>query len=159
MYVCRTVQHQYRRMQERGRYSGPKIDAISYPPTTCYSNTAVQQMRWYKPSSWVVHPPTQQPTHPRRATAIQHYSSRCVGTNRVDVHWDFHFLPIPRHSGERAIRPREGLSTPPARRAGHRRRFFLRCVRGLLCGTGVEPPRGRSTPSGGWESQLSLSML
>ena len=61
-------------------------NATQVPPTMCYSNTAVQQqMRWYKRSCCVVHPPTHQPTHPRRAIAIQQYSSKCVGTNRVAV--------------------------------------------------------------------------
>ena len=163
MYVCKIliVQQQHSRMPERGWHSGQKrrtnlpthdvlqqysstaadalvqtelmcrtpTDAPTYLPTTCYSNTAVQQqMRWHKPSC-------------------------CV------AHWDFHFLTIPRHSGERAIRPREGLSTPPALRVGHRRPFFRRCVRGLLCGTGVEPPRGRGRPSGGLASQVSFGYL
>ena len=46
--------------------------------------------------------------------------------------WDFHFSKILRHPGERAIRPRESLSTPPARRVGHRRPFFRRGHRGLM---------------------------
>ena len=46
------------------------------------------------------------------------------------------------------------LSTPPARRGGHRSPFFRRRLRALLCGAGVEPPRGRGRPSGARESQL-----
>ena len=41
-----------------------------------------------------------------------------------------------------------------ARQVGHRRPFFRRGHRGLLCGASVEPPRGRGRPSGARESQL-----
>ena len=46
------------------------------------------------------------------------------------------------------------LFKAPALRAGNRRPLFRRRLRGLLCGAGVEPPRGRGRPSGARESQL-----
>ena len=52
--------------------------------------------------------------------------------------------------------PGERLSTPPARRDGHRRSFFRSCFRGLLCGAGVESPGDRGRPSEARESQLFL---
>ena len=99
-----------------------RTDAPTYPPTTCYSNTAK-------------------------------HSSRCVDTIRVDA-LGFPFSTILRHLGERVIRARESLSTPPARRGGHRRPFFRHRVRGLLCWEGVAPRRGRARPSGSRKSQL-----
>ena len=68
--------------------------------------------------------------------------------------WDFHYSAIIRHPGERATRPREGISTPPPRRIGHRRPFFRRVVIGWLCGMGVAPHRGRGRSSGARDSQL-----
>ena len=58
----------------------------------------------------------------------------------VAVRWDFHFFTIPRHSGERAIRPREGLSTPPARRAGHRRCSYAGITEGCCVGRAWRQP-------------------
>ena len=38
--------------------------------------------------------------------------------------------------------------------------YYLVCIReGLLCGKGVEPPRGRGRPSGARESQLFLGII
>ena len=51
-------------------------------------------------------------------------STTCVGT-QVQC-WDFHSFTILRHPGERAICPRESLSTPPAGRGGHQSPFFRR---------------------------------
>ena len=100
-----------------------------------------QNMRWYRVCSCVV--------------------LGCTAAHAlVQVQcWDFHFFTIIRHPGERAIRPRESLSTPPARRVGHRCPFFRRGLRGLLCGAGVEPRRGRGSPSGDRESQLFLAYV
>ena len=50
--------------------------------------------------------------------------------------------------------PRRCLFKAPARRVGHRRPFFRRGLRRLLCGSGVDPPRGRGRPSGARESQV-----
>ena len=47
----------------------------------------------------------------------------------------------------------------PTRRVVHRRLFFRRQVIGLLCGKGVEPPRGRGRPGGGRESQVFFGLL
>ena len=68
--------------------------------------------------------------------------------------WDFHFLRLSATPGSEQTHPREGLSTPPARRVSHRSPFFLRHLIELLRGAGVEPPRGRGRPSGARESQL-----
>ena len=46
------------------------------------------------------------------------------------------------------------VDRPPARRVVHRRPFFRLQIIGLLCGAGVEPPRGRGRTSGARESQL-----
>ena len=68
---------------------------------------------------------------------------------------DFFFFTILGHPGERSDpSPRGRLFKGPARRVGHRRPFFRRGLRGLLCGAGVELPRGRGRPSGARESQL-----
>ena len=64
----------------------------------------------------------------------------------------FYDYPPPRRASDPS--PGGRLSTPPARRVGHRRPFFRRGLRGLLCGAGVELPRGRGRPSGARESQL-----
>ena len=48
---------------------------------------------------------------------------------------------------------------PRARRGGHRRPFFRNRVIGLLCGKGVEPPRGGGRPSGARESQLFFGYI
>ena len=60
------------------------------------------------------------------------------------------FLRLSATPGSEQTLPREA----PARRGGHRRPFFRYRVRGLLCGAGVDPPRGRGRPSGARESQL-----
>ena len=52
--------------------------------------------------------------------------------------------------GSEQTLPREA----PARRVVHRRPFFRQQIVGLLCGKGVEPPRGGGRPSGARESQL-----
>ena len=70
-----------------------------------------------------------------------------IQTNRVAVTLGFPCIydyPPPRG----VSRPREA----PARRVVHRRPFFRRKIVELLCGKGVEPPRGRGRPSGGRES-------
>ena len=64
------------------------------------------------------------------STAADALAQSCVVYTGIS---HFHFFWIPRHSRERAIRHREGLSTPPARQAGHERPFFRRDHRGLLC--------------------------
>ena len=51
------------------------------------------------------------------------------------------------------------VATPPARRGGHRRPFFRYRLKGLLCGAGVEPPRGRGRPSGARESQVLFEYI
>ena len=105
----------------------PPTDAPTYPPTTCYSNTAVHTA----------------------GHALVHAEFIPVSC------WYFHFLTILRHPGER-VDPSPGgrLFKAPARRGGHRRPFFRRGHRGLLCGAGVEPPRGRGRPSRTRESHL-----
>ena len=77
-----------------------------------------------------------------------------LSLSQVSVVLGFPLFTVVRHPGERSIRPREDLSTPPARRVGHRSLFFRRLVIGRLCGTGVAPQRGRGRPSGGLDSQL-----
>ena len=42
----------------------------------------------------------------------------------------------------------------PGRRVVYRRPFFRRHIVGLLCGKGVEPPRGGRRPGGARESQV-----
>ena len=107
---------------------------------------------------------THQPTHPRRAIAIQQYVKQHMrwyvpSLSPVSC-WDFHCFTILCHPGERA-NPSPGgrFFKAPARRVGHRRPFFRRGLRGLLCGSGVEPPRGRGRPSGARESQLFLGYV
>ena len=109
----------------------------------------------------LAHPPTGRPNdQPSRTSlpthdVLQQYSSVRT-TGLAWVHAEFFpvsvVLGFPlfiiRHPGERAIRPREGLSTPPAHRGGHRRPIFRRSVIGRLCGTCVAPQRGRGRPSG-----------
>ena len=116
----------------------------------------------------LTHPYTDLTTEPRTNLpthgVLQHYSRywghtaghACVGhAEFLPVSCrDFHFLTIPCHPEERAIRPREGLSTPPARPTGHGRPFFRRNVRGLLYGGGIAPTRDRRRPSGARDSQL-----
>ena len=46
----------------------------------------------------------------------------------------FPFFTTLRHPGERAIRPREGLSTPLARRVGHGTRYFPGIEKGCCVG-------------------------
>ena len=60
------------------------------------------------------------------------------------------FLQLSATPGSEQTLPREA----PAHRVVHRRPFFRRQDKGLLCGKGVEPPRGHGTPSGARESQL-----
>ena len=60
------------------------------------------------------------------------------------------FFSIIRHPGERAD-PSPGGPRSPSRSSAP---LFRRQVIGLLCGKGVEPPRGRGRPSGARESQL-----
>ena len=52
--------------------------------------------------------------------------------------------------GSEQTLPREA----PARQVVHRRPFFRRQIVGLLCGKGVEPPRGGGRPSGARKSKL-----
>ena len=102
-----------RTMPERGRYGDFGLSTPLHAPRSpstytadVYSSTYIsylvqQDMRWYRVSSCVVQG--------------WMYSSTCVGTfGRVQ---GFPFCTILRHPGQRAIRPRDGLSTPPARRA------------------------------------------
>ena len=60
------------------------------------------------------------------------------------------YLRLSATPGSEETLPREA----PARRVVHRRPFFRRQIVGLLCGKGVEPPRGGGRPSGARESQL-----
>ena len=57
--------------------------------------------------------------------------------------------------GSEQTLPREA----PARRVVDRRPFFRRQIVGLLCGKGVEPPRGRGRPSGARESQVFFGYI
>ena len=101
--------------------------------------------------------PLHAPPSPSTHTAVDVYSSTYYTAAHALVqvqYWDFHFFTSLRHPGERAVRRRESLSTPPARRIGHGRPLFRRGLRGLMCGAGVEPPRGRGRSSGARESQL-----
>ena len=77
-----------------------------------------------------------------------------LSLSQVSVVLGFPLFTVVRHPGERSIRPREDLSTPPARRVGHRSLFFRRLVIGRLCGTDVAPQRGRGRPSGARDSHL-----
>ena len=70
------------------------------------------------------------------------------------LHWDFYFFKILRHSEERAIHPWEGLSTPHARRVGHRRPFFRQGQRGLMCRAGLARSWCREGSDGARDSQL-----
>ena len=54
--------------------------------------------------------------------------------------------------GSEETRPREA-------RVVHRRPLFRRQIVGLLCGKGVEPPRGRGRPSGDREWQVFLGYI
>ena len=65
------------------------------------------------------------------------------------------FLRLSATPGSERTLPREA----PARRVVHRRPFFRRQTVGLLCGKGVEPPRGRGGPSGARESQLFFGYI
>ena len=51
------------------------------------------------------------------------------------------------------------VEMPPARRIGHRRPFFRRQIVELLCGKGVEPPRGRGRQIGARESQVFFGYI
>ena len=61
--------------------------------------------------------------------------------------------------------PGSGQTPPreaPVRRVVHRRLFFRRQIIGLMCGKGVEPPRGCGTPrllSGARESQVFFAYI
>ena len=86
---------------------------------------------------------------------IAECSSRCVDddTNRVAVTLGFPCIyDYPPHRG--ASRSFPGRPPLPARRVVHRRPFFRRQIVGLLCGKGVERPRGRGMPSGARESHV-----
>ena len=65
------------------------------------------------------------------------------------------FLRSPATPGTEQTLAREA----PARRVVRRRQFFRRQVIGLLCGKGVEPPRGCGRPSGARESQVFLGYI
>ena len=65
------------------------------------------------------------------------------------------FLRLSATPGSEQTLPREA----PARRVVHRRPFFRRQIVGLLCGKGVEPPRGRGRPSGARESQVFFGYI
>ena len=62
------------------------------------------------------------------------------------------YLRLSATPGSEQTLPREA----PARRVVRRRPLFRRQIVGLLCGKGVEPPRGGGKPSGARESQLFL---
>ena len=99
-----------------------------------------------------------QPTHPRRATAIQQHVKQ-------DMRWYMPslsvcragisvFLTILRHPGERSDpSPGGHLFKAPARRVGHRP-FFRRGHRGLMCGAGVARSWCRGGSGGALDSQL-----
>ena len=96
--------------------------------------------------------PTHQPIHPRCATAIQQSTADALMTQTEfcsDTGISM-FLRLSATPGSEQTLPREA----PARRVVHRRPFSRRHVIGLLCGKGVEPPRGRGRPSGARESQV-----
>ena len=113
-------------------------------PCTTYSNTAA---------------PTQPcTTYSNTAVVCTAASSTCVGIYfrlvllcraRIFIFDDF---PPPLGASERSTEGR--LNTPPARRVRHHRTFFRFGLRGLLCGAGVKPPRGRGRLSGAREAQL-----
>ena len=110
-------------------------NTLDHPPT-------------HRPSN----PRTHQPTHPRCATAIQQSTAADALMIQTELqrHWDFHVFTIIRHPGERAD-PSPGGPRSPSR-SSHP--FFHRQIVGLLCGKGVEPPRGCRRPSGARESQV-----
>ena len=83
--------------------------------------------------------------HSRRANR----GSRCSDTG-ISM-----FTRLSATPGSEQTLPREA----PARRVGHRSPFFRRHLIGLLCGAGMEPPRGRGRPSGAWESQLFFGYI
>ena len=149
-------------------------------PSSCYAALRdqvvktpwVQKTKLQNASTTHSHERTRPPTHThtdptthRRTDLPTHdvLQRYCSTAGHALVHaefilvscWDYHFLTILRHPGERADPSAGGhLFKAPARRVSHRRPFFRRCHRGLLCGAGVEPPRGRGRPSGARESQL-----
>ena len=55
--------------------------------------------------------------------------------------------------------PGRAFQHPPARRAGHRRPFLCRCVRGLMGGASVARSRCRGWSGGARESQLFLEYI
>ena len=83
--------------------------------------------------------------HSRRANR----GSRCSDTG-ISM-----FTRLSATPGSEQTLPREA----PAHRVGHRSPFFRRHLIGLLCGAGMEPPRGRGRPSGAWESQLFFGYI
>ena len=100
--------------------------------------------------------PMHQPTHPRRATAIQQYSSTCVDTNRVAVSYTgisivLRFSAIP--GSERSVPGRPTYNAPRSP-SWARHPLFAGDKEGLLCEWDVAPQRGRGTPGGARDSQL-----
>ena len=122
----KTVTVVRRTMPERGRYGGFCLSTPLHAPRSPSTYTAVDVQQYVS------------------------YSSTCVGTGKHSAGISI-FVTIIRHPGERRIRPRESLSTPPARRVGHGRPLFRRGLIGLLCGVGVESPRPREAE---WSSGL-----
>ena len=114
----------------------------------------VQKTKGRNTSNTHSHEHTRSSTHPPTmcCSNTAEYSSRCVDdTNRVAMTQGFPcFYDYPPPIGSKQTLRREAL----ARRVVHRRPFFHRQVIGLLCGKGVEPPRGRGKPSGAREWQL-----
>ena len=106
-------------------------------------------------------PPTHRPTRHSSTTAVQQYvptnpqrqhsraaaRTTAVHLVREERDGDFHVFAILHLPGERATRPREGLLTLPARRAGSRRPFCRRGHRGLMREAGVRVC-GRWGPGG-----------
>ena len=69
------------------------------------------------------------------------------------------FTDSPSPRGANDPSPGGRLFKAPASRVGYRHPFFRRGHRGLLCGAGMEPSRGRGRPSGARESQLFLGYV
>ena len=104
------------------------------------------------------HPPTHQPTHPRRATAILQYVQQdmrsympSLSLCRAGISIFLRFSATP--GSERPV-PGRASFQGPARRAGHRRPFFRRGHRGLMCGASVARLWCRGGSGGARESPL-----
>ena len=145
-------------MLERRWYSEQKNDAPTNPPTTCYSDTALQQMRFVTNRVAVsyTHRRTNLSTHdvlqPNSSTAADALAQTEMLCRTLGFPF---FNDSPPFRGASDPSPGGSVNTP-ARRAGHGRSLFCQDHRGLLCGAGIVPTRDRGRPGGARDSQLFL---